>query len=119
MVVLKTLFRWIVQCVEEHQLNTVPLFTREWINVRDENTMYSSSLLERKVSTWEANVCPWWLDYPLGIIPKQEIELRESKCLNTYHSFSLCYNHFIADVNITFFFVYTCAKGLSKRVKIT
>ena len=68
-----------MSCVEEHHLDAAPLFTKEWTNVCDENTMYSPSLLERKVTLWEANVCPWWLDYPLGIIPKQEIELWESK----------------------------------------
>ncbi|MCO5567393.1 hypothetical protein L7F22_021083 [Adiantum nelumboides] len=73
----RVIYRWIVQCVEEHNLDVAPLFTKEWTNVHDENTIYSTSLLERKVIVWEADNCTWWLDYPLSIIPKQEIELRE------------------------------------------
>ncbi|MCO5608302.1 hypothetical protein L7F22_062508 [Adiantum nelumboides] len=73
----RVIYRWIVQCVEEHHLDVAPLSTKEWTNVHDANTMYSTSLLERGVTAWEANNCPWRLDYPLGIIPKEEIELRE------------------------------------------
>ncbi|MCO5550791.1 hypothetical protein L7F22_004282 [Adiantum nelumboides] len=75
--VKRVIYRWIVQCAEEHHLDVAPLFTKEWTNVHDENTMYSTCFLENKVTVWEANNCPWWLVYPLGIIPKQEIELRE------------------------------------------
>lgn len=67
-------------------MDVTPIFTTEWIDVHDENTMYSPSVLERKLTTWEANVCPWWLDYPVGIIPKQELELHESKYFNTSKS---------------------------------
>lgn len=78
------LCRWILQCIEENTLERAPEFTREWIDISDENTMYSPSLVERILTTWEAKVCPWWIDYPMGVIPKQEIEMRESE------SFSFC-----------------------------
>ncbi|MCO5582542.1 hypothetical protein L7F22_036439 [Adiantum nelumboides] len=73
----RVIYRWIVQCVEEQVLDAKPMFTTEWINVGDENTMYSPSLVERRLTSWEANFCPRWLDYLVIVIPKQEIELRE------------------------------------------
>ena len=117
--VLKTLCRWILKCVEEQELDITPPFTREWITVHDENTMYSPPLLERKVTSWEKNVCPWWLDYPIGIIPKQELELHESKYFFIWENcFLVCEQCVIA---------YACVivlnecnvKGLRKRVMST
>ncbi|MCO5611053.1 hypothetical protein L7F22_065303 [Adiantum nelumboides] len=49
----RIIYRWIVQCVEEQVLDAKPMFTTEWINVGDVNTMFSPSLLERRLTSWE------------------------------------------------------------------
>ena len=71
--------RWLHACVEERKSGALPKVTKEWVDTKDENTMYSSTLLEHGVTPWEVVSCPWWLDYPTGIIPKQETSLRASK----------------------------------------
>lgn len=65
--------------MDERKLVALPEVTVEWVDTKDENTMYSPSLLEQGITQWEAISCPWWLDYPLGITPKQEASLRASK----------------------------------------
>ncbi|KAI5082784.1 hypothetical protein GOP47_0002527 [Adiantum capillus-veneris] len=69
--------RWILQCVEEGRLGEISELTREWVDVDDESTMYSPSLLEKNMTPWEARLCPWWIDYLIGVIPKQEKDLHE------------------------------------------
>ena len=68
----------------------MPTLTKEWLDVKDESTMYSPTLLDRGITDWELNVCPWWLEYPIGVIPKQETEMHAS----TNMTFDFSYVHF-------------------------
>ena len=61
----------------------LPDATQEWLDIKDENTMFSQTIQERGISAWEIQKCPWWIEYPLGVIPKQETDLRASKRLKT------------------------------------
>lgn len=72
------LSRWFMHCKEEKILVNIPSVTEEWVDLKDENTMYSPTLQDRGITDWEAGMCPWWIDYPIGVIPKQEKELRAS-----------------------------------------
>ncbi|MCO5587510.1 hypothetical protein L7F22_041459 [Adiantum nelumboides] len=68
--------RWFMHCKEDKILSSIPSVTKEWIDLKDENTMYSPTLQDLAITNWEASMYPWWIDYPIGVIPKQEKELR-------------------------------------------
>ncbi|KAI5056335.1 hypothetical protein GOP47_0028153 [Adiantum capillus-veneris] len=72
----RLLFRWFMFCKEEKILGSIPSVAKEWVDLKDENTMYSPTIQDRGITDWEASMCPWWIDYPIGVIPKQEKELR-------------------------------------------
>ncbi|KAI5083860.1 hypothetical protein GOP47_0000029 [Adiantum capillus-veneris] len=72
----RLLFRWFMYCKEEKILGSIPSVAKEWVDLKDENTMYSPTIQDRGITDWEASMCPWWIDYPIGVIPKQEKELR-------------------------------------------
>ena len=67
-----------LQCIDNETLVEVPTITKEWLDVKDESTMYSPTLLEHGIIDWEVNACPWWLEYPIGVIPKQETKMHAS-----------------------------------------
>ena len=48
--------RWLRACVDERKLVAQPKVTKEWLDTKDENTMYSPTLLELGVTPWKA---PW------------------------------------------------------------
>lgn len=75
--------RWFVECKNEGKLQQMPDATIEWIAITDENTMYPQSLQDHGITQWEIERCPWWLEYPIGVIPKQEKEIYESKSFCT------------------------------------
>lgn len=69
-------------------LDASPEITKVRSDVGNDNTIYSPSLKEKNICAWGARLCPWWLDYPLEVIVKQEKELHESKVL-----YALLYVH--------------------------
>ncbi|MCO5555416.1 hypothetical protein L7F22_008962 [Adiantum nelumboides] len=71
----RILYRWMCEYVSNGTLATMPMVTEDWSKLEDENTMYPGSMVEKGISMWECKICPWWLDYPLGVIPKQEVDL--------------------------------------------
>ena len=73
------LFRWLCECLKQEAINEMPIDTMEWMDLSDENTMFSPALIERGLTPWECSNCPWWIDYPLGVVPKQELQLHASK----------------------------------------
>ena len=70
--------RWFLRCIDKETLLEVPTLTNEWLDVKDESTMYSPTLSKCGITDWEVNVCPWWLEYPIGVIPKQETKMHAS-----------------------------------------
>lgn len=67
----------------------MPLETNEWLDLEDENTMLSPTMVEKGITPWECSNCPWWIEYPLGVIPKHEKDLHTCK-LNYYMLIYLC-----------------------------
>ena len=53
--------------------------------------MYSPTIQEHGITKLEENVCPWWLDYLIGVISKQEVELQARE----YFNFFLMYSFFV------------------------
>lgn len=74
----RLLYRYFLHCLEVEMLDSLPVTTREWLDIKDENTMFSQTIQEREISEWKRQKCPWWIGYPLGVIPKQEAELHAS-----------------------------------------
>ena len=56
-------------------ITEMPVEIEEWKDVNDEKTMFSPSLVEKSITPWECSKCPWWLEYPLGVVPKCEQQL--------------------------------------------
>lgn len=72
-----------LECIKNNSLLEMPPEIAEWLDPKDENSMFSSTLIERGITNWELNHCPWWLEYPLGVIPKQEKQLHARKSFET------------------------------------
>ncbi len=68
-----------MDCLKQKTLHVMPVDIEEWMDREDDNTMFSTSIVEKGISTWECSHCPWWLEYPLGVVPKSERELYASK----------------------------------------
>lgn len=64
------IYRWLCDCLKQNTISKMPVDTMEWMDLSDENTMFSPALIERGLTPWE-----WWIEYPLGIVPKQELQL--------------------------------------------
>lgn len=47
----------------------------DWIDMHGRDSICPSSWIERGITQWELERCPWWLDYPLGRVPPSESEL--------------------------------------------
>ena len=84
---LHWLCRWLCDCLKQKTISEMPVDTMEWMDLSDENTMFSPTLIERGLTPWECSNCPWWIEYPLGIIPKQELQLHASKLNENLHVF--------------------------------
>ncbi|MCO5594056.1 hypothetical protein L7F22_048077 [Adiantum nelumboides] len=62
----------------------MPVDTKEWLDKEDEHSMFSPLILEKGITSWECSHCPWWLEYPLGIVPKCEQDLQARGDIHTY-----------------------------------
>lgn len=71
--------RWLGYCLENSSIIELPLETLEWVDPMDEYSMFSPSLVERGITAWECAHCPWWLEYPLGVVPKSEQQMHARK----------------------------------------
>ncbi|MCO5563819.1 hypothetical protein L7F22_017468 [Adiantum nelumboides] len=54
------------------------------VDKNDENTMFSAKIMERGITPWECSHCPWWLEYPLGVVPKSEEAIHDCEFFFTY-----------------------------------
>lgn len=84
--------RWLHDCLAKNVIGTMPMVTQEWMQPSDEGTMFPPNILERGITQWECEHCPWWIDYPIGVIPKQEHGLHKSEFL--LYSWVLLYDKY-------------------------
>ncbi|KAI5058193.1 hypothetical protein GOP47_0026363 [Adiantum capillus-veneris] len=71
----RLVYRWLLNCMRLRMIESMPEAVQEWLDKEDDNTMFSSRLLKKGITPWECSHCPWWLEYPLGVIPKSEQEI--------------------------------------------
>ncbi|MCO5577855.1 hypothetical protein L7F22_031690 [Adiantum nelumboides] len=65
-------YRWILECLQVKTMDVMPVEIKEWLDSKDENTMFSNSILEKRVIVWEFSDCLWWLEDPLGVVHTSE-----------------------------------------------
>lgn len=68
----RLILRWLGDCMEKKEIESFPIVAQEWTNVMLKVTMYTPSMRERGLTQWECTHCPWWVDYPIGVLPRQE-----------------------------------------------
>ncbi|MCO5560554.1 hypothetical protein L7F22_014169 [Adiantum nelumboides] len=73
----RLVYRWLLECLRLKTFEGIHDETTEWLDKDDENIMFSPSILEKGITPWESTHCPWWLEYPLGVIPKCKKDLHE------------------------------------------
>ena len=62
----------------------------DWPNVESNDTMYPATWLDKGISEWERIRCPWWLEYPLGHVPKSEEIIWKGICCILVLQMLLC-----------------------------
>lgn len=73
--------RWIQRLIGQGILDTEPDLVKDWIDLHGTDSICPSSWIERGVTQWELERCPWWLEYPLGRVPPSESEIWKGKIL--------------------------------------
>ncbi|MCO5587870.1 hypothetical protein L7F22_041822 [Adiantum nelumboides] len=71
-------YRWLHECMQLKAISFIPIDTHEWVDKNDENTMFSATIVEKGITSWDCSHCPWWLKYPLGVVPKSEKAIHDS-----------------------------------------
>ncbi|MCO5600745.1 hypothetical protein L7F22_054860 [Adiantum nelumboides] len=80
----RLVYRWLHECMQLKAISFIPIDTHEWVDKNDENTMFSATIVEKGITPWKCSHCPWWLEYPLGVVPKSEKAIHDS-FLNKHH----------------------------------
>lgn len=70
--------RWLLSLKDEHIIDRIPLEVFDWMSFESTSSMYPSEWKELGLTRWELTRCPWWLDYPRGVIPTSEEDLHVS-----------------------------------------
>ena len=66
---------WIGKLYNENTLDELPSFVEEWGDTTLERCMYPTWMLERGLNSWVMQLCPWWIDFPIGTYPNEESHL--------------------------------------------
>lgn len=70
--------RFLFYLFASSQIQCMPSTVDMWnqVDIMPDISMYSTDVnIDRrgaKISLWEEKYCPWWLDFPLGIVPTHE-----------------------------------------------
>lgn len=71
--------RWLISLIEDKAIPRLPMEVTDWLVIDGPESMYPLEWKENAISAWERKKCPWWLDYPQGIVPPSEKDIYEQR----------------------------------------